>query len=238
MDIQNKEGKITEERLLMKKLASREFCAGRQNMIRELEELLWEWNQEEYRFRDREPLQLVTGRIKTPASIVEKLKRKGYEISCHGAESLHDVTGVRAVCGYLDDVYRLRNYILNCDRITVLQEKDYIQRPKKTGYQSLHMILRLKPDGARGGIEPEELSCERGGGRIVELQIRTITMDHWSSLEHPTVYKRGKYAAQRVGKELTAYAGLLRKMDRILLVMRMEKELYERNGAVALKVDE
>lgn len=167
--------------------------------------MLWEWNWQEQERQKRMPLRYTTGRVKTAGSIVEKLKRKGYDMSLQGAERLHDLSGVRAVCFYLDDVYRLREYILSREEITVLEEKDYIARPKKTGYQSLHMILEL----------------ETG---IAELQIRTVAMDYWSSLEHPVIYKKGRNADQQIGRKLTAYAGFLRRVDGMLVAMRIEQE--------------
>ncbi len=200
MEIQERE-----ESNLYEKLESEEFSCDRRKLIRKIEEILWEWNQKEQRQQKRLPLKYTTGRVKTPGSIVEKLKRKGYDVSLQGVEQLHDLSGVRAVCSYLDDVYRLRDYLLSHREITVLQEKDYIACPKETGYQSLHMILKM----------------DMG---IAELQIRTVAMDYWSNLEHPVIYKQGINADKQIGKKLTAYAGFLRRVDGMLLEMRIEQE--------------
>lgn len=191
-----------EEELLYNSLVSEEFYAGKREAIRRVEELLWDWNQRE---RHR-PLRAVEGRIKTPESIMEKLKKKGYAVSLQGVERLHDLAGVRAVCSYLDDVYRLQKYLLACDEITVLSQKDYIALPKKSGYQSLHMLLKL-------------------GAETVELQIRTVAMDCWSNLEHPAVYKKGCHADEQTGRELIKYAEFLRKVDGLLLALKLEQEI-------------
>ncbi len=193
------------EELLYQKLTSEEFMAERREAIRLVKEILWEWNINEQKQWKRMPLKAVEGRIKTPKSIVEKLKKKGYAISLKSVERLHDLAGVRAVCGYLDDVYRLREYILLYKGVQVIAQKDYIASPKKSGYQSLHLLLKTEAD-------------------LAELQIRTIAMDYWSNLEHPVIYKKGIYADEKVGKELIRYAGFLREVDGMLVALRLERE--------------
>lgn len=193
------------ELLLHRQLASEEFKIGRERAIDLVGEILREWSFREQSLTGRMPLQAVEGRVKSPDSIVEKLKKKGYDLTLEGAEKLHDLSGIRAICGYLDDVYRLRKYLLSYSGIHVLSQKDYIAIPKKSGYQSLHMLL-----GSECGV--------------VELQIRTVTMDYWSSLEHPAIYKKGRNADEKMGRELSRYAGFLRKVDGILVAMRIEQE--------------
>ena len=193
------------EELLYQELTSEEFMAERREAIRLVKEILWEWNINEQKQWKRMPLKAVAGRIKTPKSLVEKLKKKGYAISLKSVERLHDLAGVRAVCGYLDDVYRLREYILLYKGVQVIAQKDYIASPKKSGYQSLHLLLKT----------------EAG---LAELQIRTIAMDYWSNLEHPVIYKKGIYADEKVGKELIRYAGFLREVDGMLVALRLERE--------------
>ncbi len=193
------------EELLYQELTSEEFMAERREAIRLVKEILWEWNINEQKQWKRMPLKAVEGRIKTPKSIVEKLKKKGYAISLKSVERLHDLAGVRAVCGYLDDVYRLREYILLYKGVQVIAQKDYIASPKKSGYQSLHLLLKTEAD-------------------LAELQIRTIAMDYWSNLEHPVIYKKGIYADEKVGKELIRYAGFLREVDGMLVALRLERE--------------
>ncbi len=200
MEIQDRE-----EELLYQKLISEEFRTERKEAIRFVEELLWEWNRGEQKLHNRMPLKAVEGRIKTPKSIIEKLKKKGYAISLKGVEQLHDLAGVRAVCSYLDDVYRLKEYIVSYKGIQVISQKDYIASPKKSGYQSLHLLLKTEVG-------------------LAELQIRTIAMDYWSNLEHPVIYKKGIYADEKVGRELIRYAGFLREVDGILVALRLERE--------------
>ena len=119
------------EELLYQELTSEEFMAERREAIRLVKEILWEWNINEQKQWKRMPLKAVEGRIKTPKSIVEKLKKKGYAISLKSVERLHDLAGVRAVCGYLDDVYRLREYILLYKGVQVIAQKDYIASPQE-----------------------------------------------------------------------------------------------------------
>lgn len=200
MEIQEKE-----EKLLYQKLTSEEFMADRREAIRFVKEFLWDWNLKEQIQQKRMPLKAVEGRIKTPESIIEKLRKKGYMISLKGVEQLHDLAGVRAVCSYLDDVYRLKEYIVTSKKVQVLSQKDYIALPKKSGYQSLHLLLKTRTG-------------------LVELQIRTVAMDYWSNLEHPVIYKKGIYADEKVGRELIRYARFLREVDGMLVALRMERE--------------
>jgi len=194
-----------EEQLLHRQLSSEEFKMCREKAISLVGEILREWNRKEQSLTGRMPLRAVEGRVKSPDSIVEKLKKKGYDLTLEGVEQLHDLSGIRAVCSYLDDVYRLRKYLLSYSGIHVLSQKDYIAIPKKSGYQSLHMLL-----GSECGV--------------VELQIRTVAMDYWSSLEHPAIYKKGQNADVQMGRELSRYAGFLRKVDGMLVAMRIEQE--------------
>lgn len=194
-----------EEQILLQKLYSEEFCSNKREIIRVIEDILWEWNKKEQIRQKRMPLKEINARIKAPRSIVEKLKRKGYELSIQNVGRLHDLIGVRAVCNYLDDIYRLREYILSYKGITIVREKDYIAFPKKSGYQSLHLILKVENE-------------------IVELQVRTAVMDYWSNLEHSIIYKKGNRADRQIGKELIKYASFLRKVDYVLLAQRIKQE--------------
>ena len=120
------------------------------------------------------PIEYVKTRIKTPESIVKKLKRYGYETSIQNmVKYCNDIAGVRVVCSFTSDIYRLADIIGRQNDITVISVKDYMKKPKASGYKSYHMIVSL----------PVFLS-DRQVDVKVEIQIRTIAMDFWASLEH------------------------------------------------------
>ena len=126
------------------------------------------------------PIEYVKTRLKSPESIVKKLKRYGYEDSIQNMiEYCNDIAGVRIVCSFTSDIYRLADMIGRQSDITVLSIKDYIKNPKPSGYKSYHMIVTI----------PIFLS-DRMVDTKVEIQIRTIAMDFWASLEHKMRYKK------------------------------------------------
>lgn len=129
---------------------------------------------------DRNPIESISCRIKKPMSIVEKLKRKGVEVSLSSIEkNLHDVAGIRVVCFFPKDIYRLAEKICSQDDIRLIEKKDYIQNPKPNGYRSLHLILEV----------PVFLADEKKWMQV-EVQFRTIAMDFWASIEHKVKYKK------------------------------------------------
>ena len=118
-------------------------------------------------YGDRNPIEFIKSRIKRPVSIMEKLKRKGFEISIDSIQNnIYDIAGIRVVCSFPEDIYRLAEKICMQDDIKLLNKKDYIKNPKPNGYRSLHLILP------------------------VEVQLRTIAMDFWASIEHKLRYKK------------------------------------------------
>lgn len=128
----------------------------------------------------RNPFESIKSRLKTPASIYEKLARKGYPVTVESIrEHLKDVAGVRVICSFPDDIYRLADLLVKQDNITLLGKKDYIKSPKENGYRSLHLILNV----------PIFLSNEKKYMKV-EVQFRTIAMDFWASLEHKLKYKK------------------------------------------------
>ena len=129
---------------------------------------------------NRNPFESIKSRIKTPKSILEKLQRKGFEISVKGIEeNLADVAGIRVICSFPDDIYATAKMLTDQDDIRVIQVKDYIINPKSNGYRSLHLILEV----------PIFLSNEKKNMKV-EVQFRTIAMDFWASLEHKIRYKK------------------------------------------------
>ena len=126
------------------------------------------------------PIEMIKSRVKKPRSIVEKLQRRGYPISVDSVlDNLHDVAGVRVICSFIDDIYKIAAILGAQDDVTVLEIKDYIKNPKPNGYRSYHMI-----------VEIPVFFSDRKQPMKVEVQIRTIAMDFWASLEHQMKYKK------------------------------------------------
>ena len=129
---------------------------------------------------NRNPFESIKSRLKSPVSISDKLRRKGYAVTVENIEKyLKDVAGVRVICSFPDDIYRLAALLEKQDDIILLEKKDYIKNPKPNGYRSLHLILDI----------PIFLSNEKKHMKV-EVQFRTIAMDFWASLEHKLKYKK------------------------------------------------
>ena len=163
---------------------------------------------EEYSLEfDRNPISSIKTRLKSPISIKEKLERKEYPVATESIEThLNDVAGIRVICSFPEDVYALANALLRQDDIKLIKKKDYIKKPKANGYRSLHLIVAV----------PIFLSCEK---RImkVEIQLRTIAMDFWASLEHQLRYKKDTEFTADMMKELYECAHVSADLD-----MRMD----------------
>ena len=152
---------------------------------------------------NRNPFESIKSRIKTPRSILEKLQRKGYEISVKGIEeNLADVAGIRVICSFPDDIYATAKMLTDQDDIRVIQVKDYIINPKPNGYRSLHLILEV----------PIFLSNEKKNMKV-EVQFRTIAMDFWASLEHKIYYKFEGQAPEYISRELKECADMVSALD-------------------------
>ena len=151
------------------------------------------------------PIEYVKTRLKSPESIVKKLKRYGYEDSIQNMiEYCNDIAGVRIVCSFTSDIYRLADMIGRQSDITVLSIKDYIKNPKPSGYRSLHML-----------VEVPVFFSERMMNLRVEIQIRTIAMDFWASLEHKVRYNKNvpPTEAEQLAAELTECAEISAQLD-------------------------
>ncbi len=159
---------------------------------------------EEFSLRyDRNPINGIKSRLKRLESIKEKLERKELTISLENVEEhIHDVAGVRVVCSFVDDVYLLADALLKQDDITLLEKKDYIANPKPNGYRSLHLIVTVPIF-----LEHEKRLMQ------VEIQLRTIAMDFWASLEHQLRYKKDFDFTDDMAKELHSCAELSAKLD-------------------------
>ncbi len=159
---------------------------------------------EEYSLaHDRNPISSVKTRLKSFPSISEKLNRKGVDNSIESIEkNLDDIAGVRVICSFPEDVYELAQALLKQDDIELIEQKDYIKNPKPNGYRSLHIIVGI----------PIFLAHEK---RImkVEIQLRTIAMDFWASLEHQLRYKKDTTFTEDMAKELTLCAEMSAELD-------------------------
>ena len=153
------------------------------------------------------PIEYVKKRLKSPESIVKKLKRYGYETSIPNMmEYCNDIAGIRIVCSFTSDIYRLADMIGRQNDITVISIKDYIKNPKESGYNSYHMIVSL----------PIFLS-DRVVDTKVEIQIRTIAMDFWASLEHKIYYKFEGHAPEYISHDLQECAKIVSELDEKML---------------------
>lgn len=171
--------------------------------VMEIETKLKVLNEEFSREYNRNPFESIKSRLKSPESIYEKLLRKGYEITVKNIEEhLADVAGVRVICSFPDDIYRLARLLVRQDDIILVREKDYIKNPKTNGYRSLHLIVSI----------PIFLSNEKKY-RKVEVQFRTIAMDFWASLEHKLKYKKDVEDAETIVKQLKACADSIGTLD-------------------------
>lgn len=149
----------------------------------------------------------LIGRVKTPNSMVEKCHRKGYPATPESAlRKCRDAVGIRLVCNFIDDIERCIHLLEEAEWCSIVKEKDYIRNAKPNGYRSYHVILDV--------VEPyEDLEGNQPGHYFVEVQLRTIAMDSWASLEHELKYKHDIKNAERIGKELKRCADQLASCD-------------------------
>ena len=166
---------------------------------------------------DRNPIETVKTRLKSPESILEKCRRKGIAISPESIEAnLYDIAGVRVICAFPSDIYRMAEALLKQDDIRLIARKDYIREPKENGYRSLHLIVEI----------PIFLHNEKKPMKV-EVQLRTISMDWWASLEHKIRCKKDCVLTEENEHELKACAEIAAGLD-----ARME--LIHRSVAVSL----
>ena len=166
------------------------------------------------------PIHHIDSRLKSPRSIIEKLQRKGWPVSVESAEEhLNDIAGVRIVCNYIDDIYRLANMLVRQQDLELVCQKDYIRKPKPNGYRSLHLVLRV----------PVFLSSHTELVPV-EVQIRTIAMDFWASLEHQLRYKSDVEATAPLKERLQRCADQSAALDVEMQSIYREMRLLSENG--------
>lgn len=170
----------------------------------EIETKLNVLNQEFSLRYDRNPISNIKSRLKSPASIREKLTRRGIDVTVENIEAcLNDVAGVRVICAFPEDVHTIAKALLGQDDVELIERKDYILNPKENGYRSLHLIVAV----------PIYLANEKRRMRV-EIQLRTIAMDFWASLEHQLRYKKDVVFTDEMAKELKFCADLSAELDR------------------------
>ena len=149
------------------------------------------------------PIEHIKSRLKTPDSIVKKLKRYGFEVTIDNmVEKLSDIAGIRIICSFTSDIYQIAEMITKQSDVTVLYVKDYIKNPKPNGYKSYHMVVTIPIYLTDGPVDTK-----------VEIQIRTIAMDFWASLEHKIYYKFEGNAPAYLQQELKACADVVNMLD-------------------------
>ena len=153
------------------------------------------------------PIEYVKSRIKSPESIVKKLKRHGYESTIDNmVKHINDIAGMRVVCSFTSDIFRLADMIGRQNDLTVVSIKDYIKNPKDSGYKSYHMLVTVPIFLTDGVVDTK-----------VEIQIRTIAMDFWASLEHKIYYKFEGNAPEYISRDLQECAGIVSMLDAKML---------------------
>lgn len=164
--------------------------------------------------RQRNPIEYIKSRVKSPKSIFGKLKRKGLEVSIESAKrNLNDIAGIRVVCSFVSDIYEVAEMLKRQYDIKFIEEKDYIKNPKANGYRSLHLVLEI----------PIFLSDHVEQAKI-EVQIRTIAMDFWASLEHKLYYKSVGEPPQHITEELKECADIIAGTDMKMQSIQKEVE--------------
>ena len=163
------------------------------------------------------PIEHIKWRIKTPESIVKKLKKHGYESTIDNmVRYVNDIAGIRVICSFASDIYQIAEMISNQSDIKVISVKDYIVNPKASGYKSYHMLVTV----------PVYLS-DRIADTKVEIQIRTVAMDFWASLEHKIHYKFEGNAPEHIKDELVECAQMVSELDARMLALNEEIQHIE-----------
>lgn len=182
--------------------------------IREVKTKLEVLNDELSVRNKRNPIDMIKSRVKKPMSIIEKLNRRGYPLTLDSMiNNLDDVAGIRVICSFLDDIYDVADMLVRQDDVKVIAIKDYIKNPKANGYRSYHMI-----------IEIPVFFSEKKQHMRVEVQIRTIAMDFWASLDHQLKYKKEFEDSEEVSKELKECADVIAATDDKMLSIRKRME--------------
>lgn len=175
-----------------------------QAAIREVQTKLENLDQEFQMRHQRNPIHSMQSRLKSLDSIVQKLQRKGIPISLASAmDCLTDIAGIRVICSYIDDIYTIAALLKKQDDVRIIRERDYIKTPKQNGYRSLHLVIEIPVFFSDGKIFVP-----------VEVQIRTIAMDFWATLEHSLSYKEPNAIPQALSMQLQQTADDIAILDK------------------------
>ena len=222
MKTEDNERTLSLERALMERLSKGEITTWLKNYAKPYQELMAYYrcalmevetkfnvlNEELSLVYDRNPIETIKSRIKSPESIIDKVMRKGIPLTVDSIEkNISDIAGIRVICAFPNDIYMLSEALLRQDDVRLITRKDYIRQPKDNGYRSLHLI-----------IETPIFLHNQTRLMKVEVQLRTISMDWWASLEHKIRYKKNLSDDARVARELQECAEMGAELDR-----RMEK---------------
>ena len=163
---------------------------------------------------DRNPIAGISTRLKSSSGIAEKMKKRGVEFTLESMEkNIFDIAGVRVICSYTDDIYMLADALKSQEDITLIAEKDYIKSPKPNGYRSLHLIVSVPV-----------FFADRKKDINVEVQIRTIAMDFWASLEHEIKYKKAISDSEDISARLKACADSISQIEEEMQNIRKQLE--------------
>ena len=164
-------------------------------------------NDEFLHIHNYNPIEHVKSRIKSPESIVKKLRRHGHEVTIESMQQhLNDIAGIRIICSFTSDIYQIAQMISNQSDVKVLTVKDYIASPKPNGYKSYHLVVLIPIFLSDGRVDTK-----------VEIQIRTIAMDFWASLEHKIYYKFEGNAPEQIRADLKDCADIVEMLDERML---------------------
>ena len=196
--------------------------------LKQIETKLEILNDEFQHVHQYNPIEHIKSRLKTSESIVRKLKGDGHEATIENmVKYVNDIAGIRLICSFTSDIYKLAKMIANQQDVTLLSVKDYIAKPKPSGYKSFHMIVTV----------PVYLS-DRIVDVKVEIQIRTVAMDFWASLEHKINYKFEGDAPEHLKKELVECARMVSDLDARMLSLNEEvQELIARQKEEAAQTE-
>lgn len=176
-------------------------------------------NNEFKMLHDYNPIEHIKTRIKKPKSIVQKLINKGLEPTAENImDNLKDIAGVRIICSFTEDIYSIFNILSKQDDINIIEVKDYIKNPKENGYRSLHAIITIPVFLSTGTVDVP-----------VEIQIRTIAMDFWASLEHKLYYKYRNKTLDHISDDLRECADMITVLDNKMIDIRKEIEKLSKN---------
>lgn len=195
----------------------KEFLIGYKFALSEMNTKLDILNQEFEFIHHYNPIEHIKSRMKSPQSIMKKLQRKNLDITIENAEQhVRDIAGVRISCSFTTDIYAVVDALGKQDDIHILEIKDYIKHPKPNGYRSLHLITEIPV-----------FYTDRKKWMTVEIQIRTIAMDFWASLEHKIYYKFGKEVPEHLLMELQESASMIAELDDKMLRINEEVQVFK-----------